>query len=304
MLNRNQRTISKDIKFEGLGLHKGNKIKANFRSALPNTGIVFFVNGEKIKVSRDKVNETVLSTTLSGNKEKIHTIEHLMCAISLLGIDNLIIEIDGDEVPIVDGSANPFIILFKEAGLKEFSVPRKFIKIKKSIEVKDNDKSAKIDPYDGFVIDFEIDFEHPYIKSTKQRHVFDADSDSYLKEVSKARTFGFLSDIEYLKKNGLAKGGSLNNAVVLNEFSVVNPEGLRYDNEFVRHKILDAIGDFYIDGLQILGKVTAFKSGHKLNNLLIKEIFSSEENYEIVSLDESNIGNDTIEIYDNDFVLA
>lgn len=280
-----QKTINEIISVSSIGIHSGNKVNMKLYPAYQNTGIVFKRTdiNKSFKMNPFNVKEAVLCTALFDGEDNVKTIEHLLSALAMLGIDNLIIEIDNNEIPIFDGSAMPFIYLIKNAGLKIQSANKKIIKIKKEIEIIQEDKEIKIKPYNGFKINYEIDFNNPFIKSTNQFLSVDF-KDNIINEISKARTFGFLKDIEYLKKNNLAKGGSLQNAIIVDEFKILNPEGLRYEDEFVRHKILDAIGDFYVAGKQILGEITAYKSGHNLNNLLLREILSKQENYEEIEI--------------------
>ena len=217
----------------------------------------------------------------------ISTVEHLASALAGLGIDNIIVEVDSDELPIMDGSASPFIFLLQSVGIEELNAPKQFIKIKKSIKVSDGDKWAELRPHDGFRVDFRIDFDHPAISQTRQHMVLDFDSSSYVDEVSRARTFGFLKDLEYMNANNLALGGSMANAVALDEYRVLNPEGLRYSDEFLKHKILDAIGDLYLGGHSIIGELVAYKTGHGLNNKLLNALLQNQACWEFVSYDNS-----------------
>jgi UDP-3-O-[3-hydroxymyristoyl] N-acetylglucosamine deacetylase len=215
----------------------------------------------------------------------IQTVEHLASALAGLGIDNIIVEVDSNELPIMDGSASPFVFLLQSAGIEELNAPKQFIRIKKPVRVEDGDKWAELVPYDGFRVDFQIDFDHPVISQTRQHMVMDFDSCSYVNEVSRARTFGFMSDLEYMNANNLALGGSMENAVALDEFRVLNPEGLRYDDEFLKHKILDAIGDLYLGGHSLIGELRAYKTGHGLNNKLLNAVLAQKECWEFVTYD-------------------
>lgn len=293
-----QKTIKKENSFSGIGLHSGKLIKIKFLPAEENTGIVFirtdFDKPEKIKVVPHNIIDTTMCTCIKNeNGFKVSTIEHLMSALAILGIDNIEIEINGEEVPIMDGSAMPFIFILKECGFKNLNANKKFIKIKEQVKIKQDDKFVYLIPCDDndFFINYEIDFNHPFIKETKQEFSISIFNENVINKILKARTFGFLKDIEYLKSIGLIKGGSTDNAIVLDEFKMINNSPLRYENEFVRHKILDSIGDLYVYGYQLIGKFKAYKSGHELNNLLIKELLSDEKNYEIIEIDEDRIMN-------------
>ena len=284
-----QRTLSSKIKASGVGLHTGKKISLSLNPAPMNTGVTFIrtdVDSAPIKATLENVHDTRLSTTLSNNLVKISTVEHLLSALAGLGIDNARVELDGPEVPIMDGSARPFVFMIQSAGIKEQNTPKKFIKIKKTIEVKQDEKWAKIEPFDGFKVAFTIDFNHPAFNETTQSSEIDFSSVSYLSQVSRARTFGFVKDIENLRKNNLALGGSVNNAVVIDDYKVINDEGVRFQDEFVKHKILDAIGDLYLLGHGLIGAFSAFKSGHHLNNLLLRELINNEDAWEEVIIDD------------------
>ena len=284
-----QRTLSSKIKASGVGLHTGKKISLSLNPAPMNTGVTFIrtdVDSAPIKATLENVHDTRLSTTLSNNFAKISTVEHLLSALAGLGIDNARVELDGPEVPIMDGSARPFVFMIQSAGIKEQNTPKKFIKIKKTIEVKQDEKWAKIEPFDGFKVAFTIDFNHPAFNETTQSSEIDFSSVSYLSQVSRARTFGFVKDIENLRKNNLALGGSVNNAVVIDDYKVINDEGVRFQDEFVKHKILDAIGDLYLLGHGLIGAFSAFKSGHHLNNLLLRELINNEDAWEEVIIDD------------------
>ena len=254
-----------------------------------DTGITFIrtdIQSNPIKASFDNVNDTRLQTSLSNNEVRISTVEHLLSALAGLGIDNAIIQLDGPEVPIMDGSARPFVFMIQSAGIKEQDAPKKFIKVTKPIEVRQNEKWARIEPFDGFKVAFTIDFNHPAFDNSSQSSEIDFSSVSYLSQVSRARTFGFVRDIENLRKNNLALGGSVNNAVVIDDYRVVNDEGVRFQDEFVKHKILDAIGDLYLLGHGLIGSFSAYKSGHHLNNLLLRELDNNQEAWEEVIIED------------------
>ena len=282
-----QRTLSSKIRASGVGLHTGKKISLTLNPAPSNSGIVFKrtdVKSAPIKASLENVFDTRLSTSLSNNEIKISTVEHLLSALAGIGIDNAIVELDGPEVPIMDGSARPFVFMIQSAGIQEQSEAKRFIKIKKTIEVKQDEKWAKIEPFDGFKVAFTIDFDHPAFSETSQSSEIDFSSVSYLSQVSRARTFGFAKDIELLRKNNLALGGSVNNAIVIDDYKVVNEEGVRFQDEFVKHKILDAIGDLYLLGHGLIGSFSAYKSGHHLNNLLLRELINNIHAWEEVTI--------------------
>ena len=282
-----QRTLSSKIRASGVGLHTGKKISLTLKPAPSNSGIVFKrtdIESASIKASLENVFDTRLSTSLSNNEIKISTVEHLLSALAGIGIDNAIVELDGPEVPIMDGSARPFVFMIQSAGIQEQSEAKRFIKIKKTIEVKQDEKWAKIEPFDGFKVAFTIDFDHPAFSETSQSSEIDFSSVSYLSQVSRARTFGFAKDIELLRKNNLALGGSVNNAIVIDDYKVVNEEGVRFQDEFVKHKILDAIGDLYLLGHGLIGSFSAYKSGHHLNNLLLRELINNVHAWEEVTI--------------------
>ena len=286
-----QRTIAKSISSIGVGLHKGEKVTLTLRPAPDNTGIVFRrVDLNPIvdfKVTPELVGDTVMCTCLINDEGvRLSTTEHLRAAVAGLGIDNLFIEVDSAEIPIMDGSANPFVYLLLEAGISEQKKAKKFIRIKQKVRVEDGDKWAEFVPHHGFRMDFAIDFDHPVISETKQRMKLDFSAASFIKDISRARTFGFLQDIEYLRANNLALGGSFDNAVVLDEFRVLNQDGLRYEDEFIKHKILDAIGDLYMAGYSILGEFRSYKTGHALNNQLLSAVLADQANWEFVSFDK------------------
>ena len=284
-----QRTLSSSITATGVGLHTGKKINLRINPGQHDSGIVFIrtdMTSDQITASLKNVHDTRLSTTISNGSASVSTVEHLLSALAGLGIDNAIIELDGPEVPIMDGSSRPFVFLIQSAGISEQNHPKKFIKITKDIEVKQNDKWAKIEPFDGFKVAFTIDFDHPSFPKETQTSTIDFSTISYLSQVSRARTFGFAKDIENLRKNNLALGGSVNNAIVIDDYKVVNEDGLRYRDEFVKHKILDAIGDLYLLGHSLIGSFSAFKSGHHLNNLLLRELVNNENAWEQVIIED------------------
>mgnify|MGYP001312493067 CR=1 FL=1 len=286
-----QRTLSSKIKASGVGLHTGKKISLTLNPAPADSGIVFKrtdIESASIKASLENVFDTRLSTSLSNDDIKISTVEHLLSALAGIGIDNALIELDGPEVPIMDGSARPFVFMIQSAGIQEQAEPKKFIKIKKTIEVRQDEKWAKIEPFNGFKVAFTIDFDHPAFSESSQSSEIDFSSVSYLSQVSRARTFGFAKDIELLRKNNLALGGSVNNAIVIDDYKVVNEEGVRFQDEFVKHKILDAIGDLYLLGHGLMGSFSAFKSGHHLNNLLLRELVNNEDAWEEVIIENNN----------------
>jgi UDP-3-O-[3-hydroxymyristoyl] N-acetylglucosamine deacetylase len=279
-----QRTLSSKIKASGVGLHTGKKISLTLNPSPVNSGISFFrtdIDCEPIKASLENVHDTRLSTTLSNKSIKISTVEHLLSALAGLGIDNALVELDGPEVPIMDGSARPFVFMIQSAGIKEQNDSKKFIKIKKTINVKQDEKWAKIEPFDGFKVAFTIDFNHPAFSESSQSSEIDFSSVSYLSQVSRARTFGFAKDIELLRKNNLALGGSVNNAIVIDDYKVINEEGVRFQDEFVKHKILDAIGDLYLIGKPLIASYSANKSGHAINNKLIRALLNNKDLWEI-----------------------
>ncbi len=284
-----QRTIKTTIRATGVGLHTGKKVYMTLRPSAVNTGIRFrrvdIEKAQDIPANAELVGETTLGTTLIKNNVKVATVEHLMSAFAGLGIDNIIVELSAPEVPIMDGSAGPFVFLIQSAGIEEQSAAKKFIKIKKKIRIKEDDKWAELSPFNGFKVDFEIGFNHPIFNKIEQKASLDFSSTSFVKEVSRARTFGFLRDIEKLRENNLTLGGSMDNAIVLDDFRILNEDGLRYSNEFVIHKILDAIGDTYLLGHSLIGKYSAKKSGHCLNNKLMRALLADKSAWEEVSFD-------------------
>jgi UDP-3-O-[3-hydroxymyristoyl] N-acetylglucosamine deacetylase len=286
-----QRTLKNTIRATGVGLHTGDKIYLTLRPAAPDTGIVFRrVDLDKpveIRACANNVCDTRLSTTLGQDGARISTVEHLLSAFAGLGIDNAYVDVSAAEVPIMDGSAGPFVFLLQSAGVEEQNVAKKFIRIRKSLTVEDGDKKATFEPFDGFKVSFAIDFDHPAISERSKYACIDFSSTSFVKEVSRARTFGFLKDVEVLRQNELARGGSLDNAVVVDDYRVLNNDGLRYEDEFVKHKILDAIGDLYLLGRSLIGAFSGYKSGHELNNRLLKELLATPAAWEEVTFDES-----------------
>ena len=287
----NQRTLKNIIRATGVGLHTGEKVYLTLRPAAINTGIVFrridLPEPVEIKAAPHHVGDTRLSSTLENGEVKVSTVEHLMSALAGLGIDNVYIDLTSAEVPIMDGSAGPFVFLLQSAGIEEQSAPKKFIRIKKSVQVMEGDKWVRFEPYDGFKVSFTIDFSHPVLDSSSQSLTVDFATTSYIKEVSRARTFGFMQDVEMLRSQGLALGGSLDNAIVMDEFRILNSDGLRYEDEFVKHKVLDAIGDLYLLGHPLVGAFTGYKSGHALNNRLLRCLLSDAEAWEYVSFDNA-----------------
>lgn len=286
-----QRTLKQSVSAMGVGLHKGEKVQVTLRPAPANTGIVFrrvdLSPVVDIKATPEAVGETTLCTCLVNEQNvKISTVEHLLAAIAALGIDNLIIDVNSFEIPIMDGSALPFVYLIQSVGIETLNVAKRFLRIKKPIRVEDGDKWAELLPYEGFRVNFAIEFDHPVITNTCQSMQMDFSTCSFIKEISRARTFGFMKDIEYLRSQDLALGGSLENAIVLDEYRMLNKNELRYDDEFVKHKILDAIGDLYMGGVSILGEFNAFKSGHALNNLLLREVFKQKESWEYITFED------------------
>lgn len=286
-----QRTIKESVSAVGVGLHKGEKVQITLRPAPANTGIVFrrvdLDPVVDIKATPEVVGETTLCTCLVNEQNvKISTVEHLLSAVAGLGIDNLVIDVDSPEIPIMDGSALPFVYLIQSVGIETSNASKRFIRIKKTIRVEEGDKWAELKPYEGFRVNFAIEFDHPVIANTCQTMSMDLSSCSFIKEVSRARTFGFMKDIEFLRSHDLALGGSLENAIVLDEYRMLNKDDLRYDDEFVKHKILDAIGDLYMGGTSILGELNAFKSGHALNNMLLREVFKQVDAWEWVTYED------------------
>jgi UDP-3-O-[3-hydroxymyristoyl] N-acetylglucosamine deacetylase len=284
-----QRTLNNMIRATGVGLHTGEKVYLTLHPAPVNTGIIFRRTDldpvVEIKASAENVGETTLSTTLMNGDVRVSTVEHLLSAMAGLGIDNAIIDVTAPEVPIMDGSAGPFVFLLQSAGIREQEEPKKFIRIKRPVTVSDGDKSASFKPFDGFKVSFSIDFDHPAFHNRTLKAEVDFCSTSFVKEVSRARTFGFMHEIEYLRSQGLARGGSMDNAIVVDEYQVLNEDGLRYEDEFVKHKILDAIGDLYLLGNSLIGEFIGHKSGHALNNALLRELIAKEDAWEVVTFE-------------------
>lgn len=280
-----QRTIAKEIKFTGIGIHSGRKVTMCLKPAKAGVGVVFkrvdVEGSDWQKADANSVGATSNNTTLGSGVDAIHTVEHLLAAFYGLGINNIYCEIDGPEVPIMDGSSGSFIFILKETGVQNLNETKQFMILTETVRVEHEGKWAQIEPNDRLVIDSTIVFAHPVIKT--QREVFEFSCENFIDEISRARTFGMLRDVDMLKRMGLVKGGSLDNAIVLDDFKVVNPEGLRFEDEFVKHKILDTIGDISLLGYEVVGKITTYKSGHHLHNELCKKILANKECYEIVS---------------------
>jgi UDP-3-O-[3-hydroxymyristoyl] N-acetylglucosamine deacetylase len=287
-----QRTLKNIIRATGVGLHSGEKVYLTLKPAPVDHGIVFrrvdLVPVIDIQAKATNVGETTMSTTLVQDGVRVDTVEHLLSAMAGLGIDNAIVELSAQEVPIMDGSAGPFVFLIQSAGIAEQSKAKRFIRIKKKVEVREGDKIASFIPYNGFKVTFEIEFDHPAFKKSAQKASLDFSSTSFVKEVSRARTFGFMKDIEFLRSKNLALGGSVNNAIVVDEHRVLNEDGLRYEDEFVKHKILDAVGDLYLLGHSLMGEFVGFKSGHGLNNKLLRELELQTDAWEFVEYEEEN----------------
>ncbi|ALM52149.1 UDP-3-O-acyl-N-acetylglucosamine deacetylase [Halomonas huangheensis] len=285
-----QRTLKNVIRATGVGLHSGKKVYLTLRPAPVDTGIVFVRTDlepeVQIPAQATNVTDTTLCTALSRNGEKVATVEHLMSAFAGLGIDNAYVDLSAPEVPIMDGSAGPFVFLIQSAGILEQNAPKKFIRIKREIAVREDDKEALFLPHQGFKVSFSIDFDHPVFEDQKQTAVVDFSTTSFVREVSRARTFGFMRDLEYLRSNNLALGGSLDNAIVVDDYRIVNDGGLRYDDEFVKHKVLDAIGDLYQLGYSLIGEFRGVKSGHALNNQLCRALLEQPESWEIVTFED------------------
>ncbi|MBV2120132.1 MAG: UDP-3-O-acyl-N-acetylglucosamine deacetylase [Candidatus Thiodiazotropha sp. 'RUGA'] len=285
-----QRTLKNVIRATGVGLHTGEKVYLTLRPAAPDTGIIFrrvdLDPPVEIRACAENVGDTRLSSTLVQDGVRVSTVEHLLSALAGLGIDNAYVDVSAAEVPIMDGSAGPFVFLLQSAGVEEQNKAKRFIRIKRKVEVVEGDKRASFEPFDGFKVSFSIDFDHPAFKERSQFATIDFSSTSFVREVSRARTFGFLRDIEMLRQKELALGGSLDNAVVVDDYRVMNVDGLRYEDEFVKHKILDAIGDLYLLGHSLVGAFSGHKSGHALNNRLLLELISQEDAWEEITFDE------------------
>ncbi len=284
-----QRTLKNKIKSTGVGLHTGVRVEMMLRPAPPDTGILFHRTDlpKTVTIVADarNVGDTRLSSSLEKDGARISTVEHLMSALAGLGVDNLHVDVAGPEIPIMDGSAGPFVFLLQSAGIVEQSAPKRYLRIKATVEARQDDKWARFEPHHGFMLDFTIDFPHPVFGSENRHVAIDFAEHSYIKEVSRARTFGFMQDVEAMRAAGLALGGNLQNAIVLDETRILNSEGLRYENEFAKHKVLDAIGDLYLLGHPLIGKYTAYKSGHGLNNCLTRALLSDQDAWELVTFD-------------------
>lgn len=310
-----QKTISKKVSIQGVGLHSGDAVTLSLLPAKPDSGITFvrkdLNSNNTIKVDPFLVSDTRLCSTLEKESAKVMTVEHLMSALYAYSIDNIIIEISGIEVPILDGSSNPFIYLIQSGNPINQEREKKFIKVKKALKYEIDGKFAMLEPYDGFKIDFSIDFPHPVFADRNNSISIDYYKDSYVDEIARARTFGFMQEVEYLRSNGLAKGGSLDNAIVMDEYKIINNDRLRYEDEFVRHKVLDAFGDLYLTGHPLIGKFSAFKSGHEINNQLLRLLMKDKDSYDLVSLVESDSvyqqiinHNEQLELIQNEAALA
>ena len=289
-----QRTIQSLTKAVGVGLHSGQRVELTLRPAQPETGIVFrrvdLPVPVDIPITATAVTDTRLASTISNGGAKVYTVEHLMSACAGLGIDNMYVDITAQEVPILDGSASSFVFLLQSAGIVEQNAPKRFIRILKSVQVQEGEgestKWARLDPHHGYKLTFEIDFHHPAVDQTGQRVVFDMDKDVYTRDIARARTFGFTKDVEAMRANGLGMGGGLDNAIVMDDYKVLNSDGLRYDDEFVKHKILDAMGDLFLLGKPLLASYCAFRSGHAMNNKLLRELLSQPDSYETVTFQD------------------
>ncbi|MDF1831317.1 MAG: UDP-3-O-acyl-N-acetylglucosamine deacetylase [Porticoccaceae bacterium] len=286
-----QRTLNNTIRATGVGLHTGEKVYLTLKPAAVNTGIVFRRTDldpvVEIEAKAMNVGDTTLSTSLVNGDVRVSTVEHLLSAMAGLGIDNAVIDVTAPEVPIMDGSAGPFVFLIQSAGIIEQDAPKKFIRIKKLVEVSQEDKTASFKPFDGFKVTFTIHFDHPAFKERNKEVTVDFSSTSFVKEVSRARTFGFMHEFEYLRSQGLARGASMDNAIAVDDAQVLNQDGLRYEDEFVKHKVLDAIGDLYLLGNSLIGEFNAFKSGHALNNMLLRELLAQKDAWEVVTFEDN-----------------
>lgn len=286
-----QRTLKTLTQAVGVGLHSGQRVELTLRPAAPDTGIVFrrvdLPEPVDIRVSAQAVTDTRLASTISSGQAKVHTVEHLMSACAGLGIDNLVVDITAEEVPILDGSASSFVYLLQSAGIALQNAPKRFIRVLQTVEVSegqgDNIKWARLEPHDGYRLSFEIDFKHPAVDSTGQQVVFDMAEGTYARDIARARTFGFTKDVEMMRANGLALGGGLDNAIVMDDYKVLNSDGLRYDDEFVKHKILDAMGDLFLLGHPLLAAYSAFRSGHAMNNQLLRALLARPQAYEVIT---------------------
>jgi UDP-3-O-[3-hydroxymyristoyl] N-acetylglucosamine deacetylase len=291
-----QRTLKTLTQAVGVGLHSGQRVELTLRPAAPDTGIVFrrvdLPEPVDIPVRAESVTDTRLASTISVGQAKVFTVEHLMSACAGLGIDNLYVDITAEEVPILDGSASSFVFLLQSAGIVEQNAPKRFLRVLKTVQVSEgegtNIKWAKLEPFHGYKLSFEIDFRHPAVDSTGQQVMFDMSEGVYSRDIARARTFGFTKDVEMMRANGLALGGGLDNAIVMDDYKVLNADGLRYDDEFVKHKILDAMGDLYIVGKPLLAAYSAFRSGHAMNNQLLRALLAQPDAYEIVTFEKSS----------------
>jgi len=286
-----QRTLKNSIRATGVGLHTGKKVLMVLKPAPVNTGVVFRRTDldpvAEVPAHAQNVGETMLGTTLIYGDTKVSTVEHLLSAFAGLGIDNAYVELSAAEVPIMDGSAGPFVFLLQSAGVEEQSAPKRFVRILKELQVSDGDKWARFAPYDGFRVNFEIEFDHPIFKKRSQTASMDFSTTSFLREISRARTFGFMRDLEFLRSRNLALGGTMDNAIVLDDYRILNEDGLRYEDEFVKHKILDAIGDLYLLGHSLIGEFSGHKSGHALNNQLLRAMIADETAWEEVTFTDA-----------------
>ncbi|MDP2573849.1 UDP-3-O-acyl-N-acetylglucosamine deacetylase [Vibrio penaeicida] len=286
-----QRTLKEMVKTTGVGLHSGRKVTLTLRPAAANTGVIYRRTDMNPPVDFPadpaSVRDTMLCTALVNDEGiRISTVEHLNAALAGMGIDNVIVEVDAPEIPIMDGSASPFVYLLQSAGIETLNAPKRFVRIKKKVRVEDGDKWAELVPHDGFRMDFAIEFDHPAIESDEQHLLFDFSSQAFVKDISRARTFGFMKDIEYLQSQNLCLGGSFDCAIVLDEYRILNEEGLRFENEFVTHKVLDAIGDLYMCGHSIVGELRAYKSGHAMNNKVLRAVLADQEAWEWATFEE------------------
>lgn len=287
-----QRTLRNPIRATGVGLHTGDKVYLSLKPAPVDAGIVFrrvdLDPPVEIRALAENVGDTSLATTLTKGDISISTVEHLLSALAGLGIDNAYVEVSAAELPIMDGSAGPFVFLIQSAGIQEQDAAKKFIRIKKEVTVKQGDKVASFHPFNGFKVSFTIDFDHPVFANRKANAEIDFSTTSFVKEISRARTFGFMHEFEYLRSKGLVRGGSFDNAIVVDDYKIVNEDGLRYDDEFVKHKVLDAIGDLYLLGNSLIGEFKAYKSGHALNNAVLRELISRKDAWEVVTYEDEN----------------
>jgi len=285
-----QRTLKNVIRATGVGLHTGQKVYLTLRPAAPNTGIIFrrvdLPEAVEIKACPENVGDTTLSTTLVKGDVRVSTVEHLLSAMAGLGIDNAYVDLSAPEVPIMDGSAGPFVFLIQSAGVEEQNAPKQFIRIRRPVRVEDGDKWAGFEPFEGFKVSFAIEFDHPVFRERSSEAAVDFSTTSFVKEVSRARTFGFMRDLERLRDANLALGGNLDNAIVVDDYRILNDDGLRYEDEFVKHKVLDAIGDLYLLGHSLVGAFSGYKSGHALNNRLLSKLLETEGAWEMVSFDD------------------